>query len=94
MFIVLGLSILIALATLLTVLVRRRYMPTDQEVIQLIENRIKYGMSREWDYYRLVSIKNKRLDFIRERCLRLDHLSPDEQENGLKEILDDLRARR
>ena len=92
MLIVLGSSTLIALGVLLTIAMKRRYVTTKQEVMLLIENRLRNGMSREWDYYRLVSTSDKRMEAIRERCLMLDHLSSEEQENGFKAILDELRA--
>ena len=56
-----------------------RYKPTEKEIAELIENRIKFGMSREWDYFRLVDIRDRRLNSIRERCLQLDQASTEER---------------
>ena len=81
----------VASAVLIVMLLRRGRAPSIQEVIRLIENRINHGMSKEWDYFRLVTIKDKHLNAIRERCLALDYSPPDERERELKKILDELR---
>jgi len=85
-------AVLVLAVVVITVFARKRYSPTKEEIAHLIENRINLGMSQEWDYFRLVNIKDKRLDAIRERCLELDYSSAERREHGLKEILSDLRA--
>ena len=87
-----GLVVVVIVIVLVLVLFTSKYEPSTQEIIALIENRMENGMSREWDYFRLSNLKDKRLDAVRERCLALDYTSPEERERELKRVLDELRA--
>ena len=69
---------------------KRRYRPTQVEIVKLIENRRDFGFSKEWDYFRLVTIPDQQLDDVRERCLEIDQLPRDEQEERFTRLLAEL----
>ncbi len=83
----------LALAIVVFVWRSRSYAPTPEQIVRLIERRLTEGTSKEWDYFRLVTIRNKDLEAIRERCLALDYATPEERRIGLTEILKKLHER-
>lgn len=69
---------------------RYRYTVTREEMIRIIRKRLEDGISKEWDYFRLVTIPDGYLDHLRARCLQLDYAPPDERIRELGKIIKEL----